>query len=203
MAYRHPRPWRRDSDYAPAPRVPLSREQRTDWYRRVKAEIRAGHLPGKAFQVAEALLACMGPDGLLYPSQETLAGKGRVGVRTVARHVNRMVALGLVEKHRRLVRRPWPGGGRGATRVEQTSNAYVLTFPSRPVSSAALRAPLAMVRPNTGGHFDAGDLDLRYSVERQLEALASLERTGEGRDAVLRAAWWRQPRRPSDEARVW
>ena len=130
MTREHARPWRTGSTYSEPPRNTLDRGQRHCWRRRVVAEARAGHLPGKAILTAEALLACMGDGGELYPSHQAIAVKAGVGLRTVARHLERMATLGLLTRIRRLVRRPWPEGGRGAVRVEQASNAYVLT--SRP-----------------------------------------------------------------------
>ena len=144
MRNMHPRPWRRGSDYATPPRRLLDRDQRHAWRRRIVAELRAGNLPGKAVLTAEALLACMGSDGLLYPSQQTIAEKAGVGARTVIRHIDRMVELGLIRKHRRLIRIAWPEGGRGATRVQQTSNAYELLFPAKHVVPKSRRC-----RPNT------------------------------------------------------
>ena len=143
----HARPWRRDSDYLAPPRNRLDRDQRHVWRRRVVAELRAGNLPGKAVLTAEALLACMGADGALYPSQRAIAAKAGIGTRSVVRHIDRMVELGLIRKHRRLVRMLWPEGGRGATRVQQTSNAYELVFPQGHVVPKPCRP-----RPNTDCH---------------------------------------------------
>ena len=138
MAIGCPRPWRSGSEYVDPPRNTLDRGQRHVWRRRVVAEARAGNLPGKAILVAEALLACMSEEGALYPSHAAIAGKAGVGLRTVSRHLARMAELGLLQRIRRLVRKPWPEGGRGAVRVEQTSNAFLLLFPVRAVGNASL-----------------------------------------------------------------
>ena len=187
----HPRPWRRGADYAAPPRNALDRGQLHVWRRRVVAEVRAGNLPGKAILTAEALIACVGENGQLYPSHAAIAGKAGVGLRTVARHLERMDDLGLIRKHRRLVRMPWPEGGRGATRVQQTSNAYELLFPTRPLAD---RPPLRLrsVRPNTGGHSgDEEHFRVLPSLQAgdRLEALAALEAVRVAREAAQAEAW--------------
>lgn len=187
MRNQHPRPWRRGSDYTCAPRNALDRDQRHIWRRRIVAEARAGNLPGKAILTAEALLACMGSDGALYPSQQALADKAGVGVRTVVRHIDRMVDLGLVRKHRRLERRPWPEGGRGATRVQQTSNAYELLFPSAHVTPKPCR-----MRLNTGCHSGPEETEriiLPVTPTDRSDALKALEEVRIRRATVLAANW--------------
>ena len=183
----HPRPWRRGSDYAAPPRNALDRDQRHVWRRRVVAELRAGNLPGKSVLTAEALLACMGTDGTLYPSQQVIADKAGIGARSVVRHIDRMVELGLLRKHRRLVRLPWPEGGRGATRVQQTSNAYELIFPQGHVVPKPRR-----LRPNTGCHNGAEQTDREIPLFPEMdrtEALRSLEQVRLARADVLMASW--------------
>ncbi len=183
----HPRPWRRGSDYAAPPRNALDRDQRHVWRRRVVAELRSGNLPGKAVLTAEALLACMGADGKLYPSQQAIADKAGIGTRSVVRHIDCMVELGLIRKHRRLVRLPWPEGGRGATRVQQTSNAYELIFPQGHVVPKP-RCP----KPNTDCQNGAEQTDRRIPLSPEMdrtEALRSLEQIRLARTDILMTSW--------------
>ena len=183
----HPRPWRRGSDYAAPPRNALDRDQRHVWRRRVVAELRAGNLPGKSVLTAEALLACMGTDGTLYPSQQVIADKAGIGARSVVRHIDRMVELGLLRKHRRLVRLPWPEGGRSATRVQQTSNAYELIFPQGHVVPKPRR-----LRSNTGCQNGAEQTDRRIPLFPKMDradALRSLEQVRLARAGILMAFW--------------
>ena len=184
----HARPWRKGSTYSDPPRNQLDRGQRHLWRRRVVAEARSGKLPGKAILTAEALLTCMGEDGQLYPSHQALAEKAGVGLRTVARHLERMEAIGLLTRIRRLVRRPWPEGGRGAVRVEQTSNAYMLTFP-RQVVTARCRRPTPR---NTGCHVGPVEADRRSSPPPtcdRMAALAALEAVRVRRSVALAQQW--------------
>lgn len=192
----HARAWRRGSTYSDPPRNQLDRGQRHLWRRRVVAEARAGNLPGKAILTAEALIACMGEDGQLYPSHQALAGKAGIGLRTVARHLERMAALGLLVQIRRLVRRPWPEGGRGAVRVEQTSNAYALTFPDdavtcqpRVLRTARKTSPTL----NTACHSGPAETEKMIPpvpAGDRVAALAALEAVRRGREVANAARWW-------------
>ena len=196
----HPRPWRRGSDYAPPPRRAMDRDQRHVWRRRTVAEARAGNLPAGAILTAEALLACLGEDGALYPSQEAIALKAGVSKRSVARHIDRLVELGLILKHRRLVRLPWPEGGRGATRVQQTSNAYELIFPQGHVVPKPRR-----LRFNTGCHNGAEQTGKRISLGMEMdrsEALRGLEQVRLARASVLMASWTSRVPRCSESSRT-
>ena len=195
----HPRPWRRGSEYVDPPRNALDRHQRHVWRRRVVTEARVGNLPGKAILTAEALIACMGEDGQLFPSHQAIAGKAGVGLRTVARHVARMTELGLLTRIRRVVRRPWPEGGRGAVRVEQTSNAYLLTFPARVVTAIgrtleAGRRPTspAVAASDTGCHVGPAEAGRRIPPAPptdRVAALAALETVRMAREATMTARW--------------
>ncbi len=174
------------------PRNRLDRGQRHVWRRRVVAEARAGNLPGKAILTAEALLACMGEDGKLYPSHQALANKAGVGLRTVARHLDRMGELGLIRKYHRLVRMPWPEGGRGAVRVQQTSNAYEVLFPARAVNDyPPLRLPLS--RPaNTACHSGNEETESRFIPAPEMDrvaAMRALEAVRVARSAALTRQW--------------
>ena len=199
----HPRPWRRGSEYADPPRNRLDRGQRHVWRRRVVAEVRAGNLPGKAILTAEVLIACIGECGELFPSHAAIAGKAGVGLRTVARHLARMAELGLLTRIRRLVRRPWPEGGCGAVRVEQTSNAYLLTFPAAAVAPRCRRlpirpatmgiSPIARQPHNTDCHIGPVEAGRRISPEPagdRMPALAALEAVRVAREAAMAARWW-------------
>ncbi|MGI4793650.1 MAG: helix-turn-helix domain-containing protein [Janthinobacterium lividum] len=174
------------------PRNALDRGQRHVWRRRVVAEARAGNLPGKAILTAEAMLACMGEGGELYPSHQALAEKAGVGLRTVARHLDRMSELGLIRKHRRLVRMPWPEGGRGAVRVQQTSNAYEVLFPMRTLCD---RPPLRLRvngRVNTGCHSGPEESGSRFIPAPEMDrtaAIRALEAVRVARSAALARQW--------------
>ena len=188
MRNEHPRRWRCGSDYAAVPHNDLDRTQRHVWRRRVVAEARAGNLPGKAVLTAEAMLACMGEDGMLYPSQAAIAAKAGIAVRSVTRHVERMVELGLVRKYRRLVRKPWPEGGRGASRVEQATNAYELLFPA---SHVVTKARMIRVR-NTecqNGREESGRRFIPARPIEQGEAQMALQVIRTRREAVYAASW--------------
>ena len=185
----HPRPWRRGSEYVDPVKNTLDRGQRHVWRRRCVAEARAGNLPGKAILTAEALIGCMGEGGELYPSHQAIASKAGVGLRTVARHLDRMATLGLLTRIRRLVRRPWPEGGRGAVRVEQTSNAYVLLFPAAAVAPRHWRS----APRNTGchvGRVEAGRRIPPIPAGDRVAALAALEAVRVAREAAATTRWW-------------
>ena len=105
----------------------------------------------------------------------------------MARHIDRMVELGLMRKHRRLVRLPWPEGGCGATRVQQTSNAYELLFPPSHVVPKARR-----VRLNSGCHSGGEESDRRISLGPSLdreESLRVIEQVRLQRTASLMRGW--------------
>src|SRR5206468_353729 len=128
----HPRPWRRGSEHGTGPRRPLSADQRRIWLARAELERRAGRLTAFHVEVGRALLRRLGEDGRCDPSQATLAADAGCSERTVRRALAAFRELGLLAWAQRLVVRPWPAGGRGATRAEQTSNAYALELPATP-----------------------------------------------------------------------
>ena len=106
----------------------------------------------------------------------------------MARHLARMAELGLLQRIRRLVRRPWPEGGRGAVRVEQTSNAYLVLFPARVVTARSQRS----APRNTGCHLGSGEADRRSTPAPAMDrtaALAALEAVRMAREAVVMARW--------------
>lgn len=130
----HPRPWRRDSVFGDGPRRPLSADERRTWQARADLERRAGRLTALHLLVAKALLRRLGVDGQCDPSHATLAKDTGCDPSSVLRALKALRGVDLLTWERRLVRRPWPAGGRGATRAEQTSNAYELLLPDRAVA---------------------------------------------------------------------
>ena len=148
----HPRPWHRGSLFGDGPRQALSYDQRRTWEARVEAERHAGNLPAEQANVAKALLKRLGEDGRCDPSYATLAADSGTSARTVGRAVHRLRELKLLAWEQRVVRRPWPAGGKGATRAEQTSNAYLFLLPTEPIAAPTSRPVQPRLRlPNCGG----------------------------------------------------
>ena len=127
----HPRPFHRAAVFGPGTCRPLTSDQRRAWLARVDVERRTGNLTALHAEIARALARRLGVDGQLDPSHATIATDAGCGERTVRRALTAMRDIGLISWEQRLVRRPWPAGGSGATRAEQTSNAYVLQVPTR------------------------------------------------------------------------
>ena len=147
----HPRPWRRGSVFGDGRRRPLSTDERRIWLARAIAERRAGRLTRGYVEVADALLKHLGTDGQCYPSHATLACGASCNPSTVLRALKALQAIGLLTWERRIVRKEWPAGGRGAARVEQTSNAYELLLPDRPIAPREERRCRAVAsHPNCG-----------------------------------------------------
>lgn len=140
----HLRPWHRGSQFGEGPRRRLSADDRRGWLARTELERRAGRLTALHVLVGRALLRRLGENGQCDPAHATLAADAGCGARTVRRALAALRAVGLLDWERRLVRRPWPAGGPGASRAEQTSNAYALLLPERPI------APRAECRPRVG-----------------------------------------------------
>ncbi len=130
----HPRPWHRGSLFGDGPRRALSTDERRIWEARVEAERHVGNLPAEQANVAKALLKRLGEDGQCDPSYATLAADSGTSARTVGRAVKALRELKLLAWEQRVVRRPWPAGGKGATRAEQTSNAYLFLLPKEPIA---------------------------------------------------------------------
>ena len=101
---------------------------------RVNGERRAWRLTALHERVAEALVKRLSVDGQCDPSHATLAADAGCNPSTVGRALNALRDAGMLTWERRLVRRAWPAGGRGSQRAEQTSNAYELLLPGRPVA---------------------------------------------------------------------
>jgi hypothetical protein len=182
----HPRPWRRGSLFGDGPRRPLSADERRVWLARAEAERRARRLTALHVEVARALLRRLGVDGQCDPAQATLARDAGCDPSSVLRALNALRAVGLVAWERRLVRRPWPEGGRGATRAEQTSNAYELLLPDRPVAPREeRRRSAAQPRPDCDRQA-AGEIPSQL-ILRGLPELTEAER---GRLQAIQAARW-------------
>lgn len=133
----------------------MSADQRRCWTTRAELERRAGRLTALHVLVGRALLRRLGEDGQCDPSHATLAADAGCGVRTVGRALAALREQGLLTWERRLVRRPWPAGGPGASRAEQTSNAYALLLPEGQVAPRMERRPGAgRRRSDCGGQAD-------------------------------------------------
>jgi len=130
----HPHPWRRDSVFGDGPRRPLSADERRIWRMRAAAARRAGRLTASHLLVVAALLTRLGADEQCDPPHTTLARDAGCDPSSLLRALEALWAGGMLTWERRLVRRPWPAGGHGATRAEQTSNAYELMLPNRLVA---------------------------------------------------------------------
>lgn len=98
------------------------------------------------------MLKRLGTDGRCDPSQATLATDAGCDERTVRRALKALKAAGLLAWEQRVVRCPWPAGGPGAIRAEQTSNAYELLIPWTPVAPRTERRRCeAVCRSDCGG----------------------------------------------------
>ena len=142
----HARPWRRGSVFGDGPRRPLSADQRRTWLARAEAERKAGRLTALHVVIGGYLLRRLGVDGQCDPAHATLAHDSGCDPSSALRALKALQAVGLVAWERRLVRRPWPAGGPGATRAEQASNAYELLLPGRPVAPRQERRCCAVQR---------------------------------------------------------
>jgi hypothetical protein len=184
----HPRPWHRASLFCDGPRRPLSTDQRRAWLARACLERRAGRLTALYVEVGRALLRRLRDDGRCDPSQVTLAADAGCSERTVRRALVAMRELGLLDWQQRLVRRPWPAGGRGATRAEQTSNSYELRLPTGPAATLRVPSPL----PRCGGQAGRGipnRLIPGDPVPFDPAAKAALKKIAAARMAAIGRAW--------------
>ncbi len=189
----HPRPWRRGSLFGVGPQRPLSADERRAWLARADLERRAGRLTATHLLVARALLRRLGVDGQCDPAHATLAHDAGCDPSSVLRALKALQAVDLVAWERRLVRRPWPAGGRGATRAEQTSNAYELLLPGRPVAPRQERRCSAVRRRPNCDRQAAGETPSQL-ILRSLPELTEAERQRlkgiqETRWARLSAEW--------------
>ncbi len=184
----HPRPWRRGSLFCDGPRRPLSADERRAWLARAEAERRARRLTALHVEVARALLRRLGVDGQCDPAHATLAKDAGCDPSSVLRALKALREAGLVAWERRLVRRPWPTGGRGATRAEQTSNAYELLLPDRPVAPREERRRSAVRRRPDCDRQVAGETPYQF-ILRGLPELTEAERARI--QAIQEARWAR------------
>ena len=189
----HPRPWRRGSVFGNGPRRPLSADERRAWLARAEAERKAGRLTALHVTIAGYLLRRLGVDGQCDPAHATLAHDAGCDPSSVLRALKALQAVDLVGWERRLVRRPWPAGGRGASRAEQTSNAYELLLPGRPVAPRQERRCSAVQRRPNCDRQPAGETPvqviLRGFPELTEAELARLRAIQEARQARLTAEW--------------
>lgn len=146
----HPRPWHRGSLFGDGPRRSFGADERRAWLARAEGERYAGRLTALHVVVGRALLKRLGEDGRCDPAHATLAADVGCGERTVRRALRGLREAGMLTWEQRVVRRPWPEGGPGATRAEQTSNAYVFLLPTGPIT-APLPRPMQLRLPRCGG----------------------------------------------------
>ena len=189
----HPRPWRRGSVFGDGPRRPLSADERRTWLARADLERKARRLTATHVVVAVALQKRLGVEGQCDPAHATLAEDAGCDPSTVLRALAALRAVGLVTWERRLVRRPWPVGGRGATRAEQTSNAYELLLPDRPVAPREERRCSAVRRRPDCDRQDARETPSQFILrgfpevtETELQRLKAIQTA---RWAQLNAEW--------------
>lgn len=102
--------------------------------------------------------------------------------------------VGLLTWQQRLVRCEWPAGGAGATRVEQTSNAYAFLLPTEPIAAPLPRPVSLRMSSNCGGQTDRETPSLFISIglpvldeaeKQRLDAIQAARK--EQRDAEWRA----------------
>lgn len=144
----HPRPWHRNSEFGPGPRVPLCRERRAQWRARLDLHRRAGRVTALHAEVGRALLRRLAEDGRCDPAHDTLAADAGCSTRTVRRALAALAGCGLVRWVQRLVRDGW--------RAAQTSNAYAL----------AVGEPAPLPAPRCGGQSGRGTLSERIPLLR-------------------------------------
>jgi DNA-binding transcriptional regulator YhcF (GntR family) len=164
------RRWRKNSEFGPGRRVPLDREQRAVFRARLtmKAFRRVGALTITAVHIAGIMLGMQGRDGRLDPSIETLAARAGVDPSTVVRALARLRECGFVTWVRRLVR--------DGSRVEQTSNAYVLTVPGTPdLRFAQAAKSVVSLEVKRVAEVTLSDKAARENAARQLELLGRPE----------------------------
>lgn len=145
------------------------------WLARAEGERRANRLTALHVEVGRALLRRLNVDGRCDPTHATLAADAGCGERTVRRALAALRGVGALAWEQRLVCRPWALGGQGATRAEQTSNAYALLLPGVPVAPReARRVRPAQLRFNCAGQADR-ETPLKI-IYRQLPPLSDAER---------------------------
>ena len=188
-----PRPRRRGSVFGDGPRRPLSADERRAWIARADLERRAGRLTPTHLLVAHALLRRLGVDGQCDPAHATLARDAGCDPSSVLRALQALQAVELVVWERRLVRRPWPAGGRGASRAEQASNAYELLLPGRPVAPRQERRCMPVCHRAGCDQQAAGETPSQFTLRSLPELteadLARLKDIQEARQVRLNNEW--------------
>lgn len=153
-------------------------------------ERKARRLIALQVAVGEVLLRRLGTDGRCDPSYATLAKDAKCDPSTVLRALK---AVGLLTWERRLVRCAWPEGGPSATRAEQTSNAYELRLPDRPIAPREERRPRVVPPVPDCDRQAAGETPYQF-ILRSLPELTEAERKRlegikQARRARLDAEW--------------
>lgn len=152
------------SIFGPGPRRPLGRVARESWLTAVAQAARSNsHLA----RVARALADFLGADGRCDPALPTIARRAGCARCGVIRNIAKLCKLGLLRRVRRVIRTV---GG-----VEQTSNAYELTFPPPPDPPEELpAAPAApvMSKPQPKKDSDLHLEGLRSGLHLAAEAMA-------------------------------
>ena len=163
------------------------------WLARAEAERMAGRLTALHVVVARALLRRLGVDGQCDPAHATLARDAGCDPSSVLRALKALQGVSLVAWERRLVRRPWPAGRLGATRAEQTSNAYELLLPDRPIAPREERRCSAVRRRPDCDRQAAGEtpsqLILKGLPELTQAELLQLQAIQEARWVRLATEW--------------
>ena len=167
----HPRPWHQGSVFGDGPRHPLDRERRAQWKARIEMHRRAGRITDGEAHVAEALIKRLGQDGRCDPSHERLADDSGESVSTVKRALKALASAGccMLTWVRRLIRT--------GSRVQQTSNAYLLTLgdpPKLPANRCEVQSGRATL-PTANSSLQQGDVSPRERRAAQ-EALAAVRR---------------------------
>ena len=116
------RRWRDGSEFGRGARRPMCREQRAQFVAKLKLGRRTKGVTQAMQRIGEIMVRMMADDGRLDPSMQTLASLAAVSRQTVVAALARLEEFGFLRRTRRLVR--------VGNRVEQTSNAYVLSVPT-------------------------------------------------------------------------
>jgi hypothetical protein len=140
----------------------------------VQRQLLGGLIDGDEWKIALAMERMLGDDGQLDPTYETIAAESGVPLRTMARKLQHLRQVGLLNWQRRLVTED------GHTR--QTSNAYELLTPTEPIGAPSRPAP----RPNAKLALDHSKFFIPTVDGRHQEALRALELVRQGRE---RAIW--------------
>jgi hypothetical protein len=164
------RRYRNNALFGPGPRRPLNRDDRARIRYLAGQHRLAGRLTASWWDVAEALLSFVGPDGRCDPSVASIGLRaGGLAASTVHLALTALERLGLLGRFPRLVRSGW--------RTEQTSSAYVL-LPSGappgpsapPPEQSSLKLPSSS-SARIGAAAGSADREALENRDRQLRAL--------------------------------